>query len=316
MIASRERDSNCGPGSDRTGPDRLPIEGLLPMRHGATTTPCQRRGTPASQAGSVGMLLAPLLAVLMQADPKPIDSLPPLVEDAQAISPDHERIALSTESEGVWVLDIATRTVAVRVPPTASAVEHVTWSSDGTMLGLLHGNGEIEVVNAATGSLSAALNATSSGSVDGQKREIRFAAGGTVVIAVLGGHHTGLFATTSGERIAEIDSGSMVTAQALSPDGECLALGSIEGIVQFWNARTGARHAGEVRIRNDHRVDNGSPWRGYRGIHSLEFDPTGHLLAIGGGDCEAHLWCRDQQRVVRTFSTCSEEGFSTLGIGS
>lgn len=249
------------------------------------------------------------------AAPKPVTELPPLVADAQAISPDHKRLAISTRDEGVWVLDIATRTVASRVPRTNSVVEYVTWTSDSSKLGLLHRNADVEIVDATTGRLTAATNTAGTSHADWEKREIHFAAGDTLLIAVLGGPHTGVFDGGSGKRIAEVYSGSTITAFALSRDGECLALGTDSGIVQLWNPRTGERLEGEVTVRQDQRV-HPEAWKNYRGIHSLAFDPSGHLLAIGGGDCEAYLWCRTQQRVVRTFSHCAVEVFSTQGIGS
>ncbi|MBL8857045.1 MAG: hypothetical protein JNL28_00885 [Planctomycetes bacterium] len=266
-------------------------------------------------------MLPLLLIALVQVPaetPKPIESLPPLAQDAQAVSPDHKRIAVSTQDEGVWVIDIATKTVAFRVAPTKSVVEYVAWTRDSAKLGLLHRNADIEIVDAASGSVTKTLPSTSKNPVARGKRDIHFAAGGTVIVAALGGSQTDIFRCDSGEQIARIGNadGPITTAWALSADESCLALGTEAGVVQMWDPLTGERLGGEARIRNEKRIDNGSDWMGFRGIHSLAFDPSGSILAIGGGDCAAHLWSRTQHRFLGSFSSCTEEVFSTLGIGS
>ncbi|MBL8857132.1 MAG: WD40 repeat domain-containing protein [Planctomycetes bacterium] len=238
-----------------------------------------------------------------------IHSLPPLVDDAQAVSPNHTRIAVSTRDQGVWVIDIATKTVALTIPASGSVVDYIAWSSDSTTLALLRQGGVIEVFDAEGGEMRASLCTTPGLPDEIRRREIHFAAGDAVLIATLGGPPTDIFPAHGGKLIAQIGTGAsrLTTAMALSRDGKLIALGDDGGTVAVWNALDGAPLPDITSVplgKTFHR------------IHSLDFSPTGAVIAIGGGDCKVRLWKRDSAGPKQEFTFCDEDLFDNQAIGS
>lgn len=68
------------------------------------------------------------------------------------------------------------------------------------------------------------------------------------------------------------------TAAAISPDSRILAIGTANGVVSFWDARTG-RRAGKD-------ISHEKKWR----IEVVSFSPDGTRVLTGGNDRTAQLW--------------------------
>jgi hypothetical protein len=74
--------------------------------------------------------------------------------------------------------------------------------------------------------------------------------------------------------------GSAVNSVAFSPDGECLACGSVDGMVRLWNKRNGS-----CTLFEGH-----TDW-----VSDVSFSPNGEILASIGRDHSIRLWKLDDQ---------------------
>ncbi len=85
-------------------------------------------------------------------------------------------------------------------------------------------------------------------------------------------------------------------ALAVSPDGQWLASGAMNGNLCLWNLRT------KTLV---------SRFRAHRGLlYALAFSPDGHLLATGGNDQVIHLWQAGTTNKLRTLQGHSSEMWS------
>ena len=69
---------------------------------------------------------------------------------------------------------------------------------------------------------------------------------------------------------------------AFSPDGERLATGSLEGLVELWDTATGQK----VQVFKGH----------FGTVHAMAFGPDGTRLATGGADGTLRLWDATSRR--------------------
>jgi hypothetical protein len=78
--------------------------------------------------------------------------------------------------------------------------------------------------------------------------------------------------------------GSPVISVAFSPDGECLACGSADGMVRLWNNRNGS-----CTLLEGHAED----------VECVSFSPNRNILASGSGDESIRLWnLRDRSHTL------------------
>jgi WD40 repeat protein len=75
--------------------------------------------------------------------------------------------------------------------------------------------------------------------------------------------------------------GSPVISVAFSPDNECLACGSADGMVRLWNNRDGS-----CTLLEGHTED----------VECVSFSPNGKILASGSGDESIRLWKLEDQQ--------------------
>jgi WD40 repeat protein/transcriptional regulator with XRE-family HTH domain len=80
---------------------------------------------------------------------------------------------------------------------------------------------------------------------------------------------------------------SVVTAMAFSPDEQCLATGSWDGVIKLWNAANG------TLLWTSPAVD---------AIIGLAFSPDGRVLASGGTDGQIRLWDMASGALLQTLS--------------
>lgn len=239
-----------------------------------------------------------------------IDPAPIAVPLVSAMSPDHQRLAVETRDDGVWILNLTTKTWDLRIKPKDPHTIDIAWSADGTKLALVGSQGPISIVDSVSGKVGPVM------ATQHQERKsweppdlIAFAAGGDVLVAGLGSDNGDLWSTARGNCIASlpISGCARPSAMATSRDGEFVALGSTAGTVTVWKARTGESVASLPSLAEE---------RGQGvAVNSLDFTPSGKVLAIGSGDCDVRVWTVGAESVVRKFSFHDVDDFTSLSIG-
>jgi len=240
-------------------------------------------------------------------EPAPISL--PLVS---AMSPDHRRLAVETRDEGVWIFNFGAKTWDTRILPRNPHTIDIAWSTDGSKLALVGSRGPITIANSVTGestSVLAALPRVNS-SVDARD-VVAFAAGDDVLVVGLGADAAELWSVSTGERTAVLNAHGECNARpsafAVSRAGDLVAIGTIEGGVSVWNARSGKL------VNSIPDLPRGGQ-HGSR-INGLDFDATGKKLAIAGGDCHARVWSLRTLDDVQVLSHLDADIFDALAIG-
>jgi WD40 repeat protein len=172
------------------------------------------------------------------------------VQRRVAFSPDGRLVAVSDVALHVW--ETATgRTVRVLPIPEGAALRHAAFSPDGRTLAMELGDGEVQLVELASGRPRLVLNAHTRVKADPDLPP-------------------GLRRATAFSGIPE------GTALAVAPDGRLLAQAGEDGTVRVWDLRTGKQAA---RLA------------GHRGqVTALAFSADGTRLASGGTDTTALVW--------------------------
>jgi WD40 repeat protein len=89
-----------------------------------------------------------------------------------------------------------------------------------------------------------------------------------------------------------------VTALALSPDGETIAVGTSDKEIHLWDTQSGQH----LRVLKGHEH-----W-----VSSLTFNPEGKVLASGGADQAIKLWDVSNGELLRTIY---QEGYRVTSVG-
>ena len=221
-----------------------------------------------------------------------------------AFSPDGKRLACNyrpaddapmKDSPGsIRIWDLATRQAVVTIDRLPYATGVPTFSPDGRLLAAPdHGKGLVKVWDAATGREAFSCNFTDGGvlwnavfSPDGKR------------LAACANKGIRIWDVTSRGTQATWPSGSKAArGLAFSPDGNCLATGSIEGLVELWDSATGQK----VQVFKGH----------FGGVHLLAFSSDGKRLATWGADGTLRVWDatsrRDTVSVPKNGQSYSEE---------
>jgi RNA polymerase sigma factor (sigma-70 family) len=101
--------------------------------------------------------------------------------------------------------------------------------------------------------------------------------------------------------------GGAAAAVALSADGQTIALGGADGIVQLYDVATG-KEGNKIQV-------NAGNARMVVGVGTMIFAPDGKSLATRGNDGVIHLWDIANGQEIRKFGTAANNGGGFVVIG-
>lgn len=266
------------------------------------------------------MLPAILIAVAAQAtgalpkpDSKPIALLPRLFSNTQrpesAISRDRTRLALSTREDGVWILDLRSHQVDLRIPKGKSACTSMGWSPDGATLAIVRDGGFVELVDARTGTIKLTLRDEWTPRWWTDEQRVVFLPGTDQVLTGLNNRHLDVWSAKDGKHITRLAmrDGAELTTFTVSSSGDLAAAGSDKGDVMIWNLRLPTQPTITCKVPSA---------RESRYILSLEFNPSGDVLAVGGGDCRVRLWKFHTSEPFQELVRCDSAWFDEAAVGA
>ncbi len=215
----------------------------------------------------------------------------PALVDAQlfatAWSPDGERLAVATHRQGVLVYDRRARALQ-RVGNAAAPprIRRVAWSPDGRYLAASGEGGLIVVCNCEDYALRATLHGQR-----GMVTALAWSADGARLASGSWGHgkdHLWIWDTESWTQVAALaDPSDLVNGVAWSADGERLVSAGSDGVLRWWDARSGQC----VLARQGHDGP----------VQSLRASPDGRLLASCGDDGAIRIWQMETGAPVATL---------------
>ena len=224
-------------------------------------------------------------------------------------SPDGKAIASGSGfSNTVHLWDVATRQQIARLPMHDVDEEHegvnaVAFSPNGSILAsasddsiirmwdtrTLERIGKLETKSGGVTSISFHPDGNTLASLNGRVAPTEIQLGGDMSIR--------LWDVKSRKQIAAVqDHSPSVSSVALSPDGELLAVGRHNGVVELWD------------VRSKKRIDS---LRGHAAmVQCVVFSPDGRLLASSASEL-AHLWnIRDRKKIAVFKHTAIVESMS------
>jgi WD40 repeat protein/class 3 adenylate cyclase len=179
------------------------------------------------------------------------------------LSPDGRLLAAASFAGPVFVWDLE---AGVPYGPPLSAgtspVNDVAFSPDGEALVSTH------LASAVVWNMGAerVIGEPLGGPAD-LTTDVTFSRDGRWLVAGRFDGRTVVYDAATRQEALRIDGGSVVTAVALHPDGDLIAVATIEGHVQFFDRSTGAAVGSELEL------ENATVWQ-------LSFSPDGRLLAV------------------------------------
>jgi WD40 repeat protein len=227
----------------------------------------------------------------------PYQLLPPSDRsiEVMAVSPDGSLLAIGGDDGSIAIWDLGSKTAAGDPIATGEeAVEHLSFGSDGTLLG--YGAGPVVQVLDVTSGRTVAGPFTLHGD---DIQAIAFAPHGTTIaVADFGGdaalwdiagtHPLATAIATVPTAPPDERYGFAIDTFALSPDGRYLADGRADGTITVRDLTTGDVVSGPFRA---HPPD--TPWVDAQfnpGVQQLAFSPDSTMLASAGGDGTVRRW--------------------------
>jgi WD40 repeat protein len=205
------------------------------------------------------------------------------VVDALAWSPDGASLAAGDEDGGVYIWDVATRTLHSTLRTSGPPVFAAAWSPDGAKLATGDGSGHVTIWDTATGAQLSSWFGDAHGRFHESSRPFAvYGVGWSPDGARLAStRYDGLLQfwdTQSGHNLAALPTSDKPNALAWSPDGRLMATGNDDGSAQIWNTATMTAE-GDLLAR---------PLAGW--AYATPWSPNGTVLAISRGFGLVQVW--------------------------
>jgi WD40 repeat protein len=205
------------------------------------------------------------------------------VVDALAWSLDGALLAAGDEDGGIYVWDVATRTLRTRMRMSGPPVFAAAWSPDGAKLATGDGSGHVTIWDAVTGAQLGAWFGDAHGRFHESSRPLAvYGVGWSPDGARLAStRYDGLLQfwdTRTGRNLAALPTSDKPNALAWSPDGRLVATGNDDGAAQIWNTTT----------MTAEKAFLARPLAGW--AYATPWAPDGTLLAISRGFGLLQVW--------------------------
>jgi WD40 repeat protein len=221
------------------------------------------------------------------------------VVDALAWSPDGASLAAGDEDGGIYMWDVATRTLRITLRVSGPPVFAAAWSPDGAKLATGDGSGHVIIWDTATGAQLGAWFGDAHGRFHESSRPLAvYGVGWSPDGARLAStRYDGLLQfwdTRTGRNLAALPTSDKPNALAWSPDGRLVATGNDDGGAQIWNVATLASE-GDFLARPLASWAYATPW-----------SPDGTLLAISRGFGLLQVWDVASGKELAALSATSD----------
>ena len=205
------------------------------------------------------------------------------IVDALAWSPDGASLAAGDEDGGVYIWDVATRTLHSTLQTSGPPVFAAAWSPDGAKLATGDGSGHVTIWDAATGAQLSSWFGDAHGRFHESSRPLAvYGVGWSPDGARLAStRYDGLLQfwdTRTGRNLAALPTSDKPNALAWSPDGRLVATGNDDGGAQIWSTATMTAE-GDLLAR---------PLAGW--AYTTPWAPDGTLLATSRGFGLLQVW--------------------------
>ena len=203
-----------------------------------------------------------------------------------AFSPDGRTVACVSprrHAVGVWNAETGELVVELRGRSPSS----LAYSPDGKTLAFNHNihykKDVVSFLDISTGEAVDALKAPS-----GRAYELAFSQDGTVLAAAGDKCTVHLWNVETREILRTVKGFEPVSALALSPNGELIAVGGKDSMVRVWSAANGALRGKMV---------------GHEGaVHDVAYSPDGKRIASAGEDGTVRIWSAETNELERELT--------------
>jgi WD40 repeat protein len=233
----------------------------------------------ASLSSSVWLLMC-LGSLPAQQLPGPASKTKPAPVAALAYRPDGKYLVAGGQGE-VFVIDVATGEVAVKLTGQTAKVTALAFSRDGSRLAVASGSaaksGEVRLYTMSSAGLP---NAKPEHTLEGHSDiiyDLTFSPDGKTLATTGYDRLIKLWDTTTGKESNVLkDHSDTVYGIAFSPDGKYLASGAADRAVKVWEAATGKRL---------YTLSDSTDW-----VYAVAWSPDGKHVAAAGVDKSVRVW--------------------------